>query len=47
MTDERNGSEHGGVLKLDGSRWLLRRVMGEKKLRNLFMVRSVINGREE
>ena len=47
VTDKRNGSEHRGVLKLDGSRWLLRRVIGEKKLRNLFMVRSVINGREE
>jgi hypothetical protein len=47
VTDERNGGEHGGVLKLDGSRWLLRRVMGEKKLRGLFMVRSVVDGREE
>ena len=47
VTDERNGGEGGGVLKLDGGRWLLRRVMGEKKLRGLFMVKRVVGGREE
>ena len=45
MGDERNLRE-GGALGFDGSTWLLRRVMREKKLRSLFMVRKVIKGKE-
>lgn len=43
--DERNLRE-GGALGFNGSTWLLRRVMREKKLRSLFMVRKVVEGKE-
>ena len=46
MTDKRNGEKGKGVLTLDGEWWLLRRVMKERKLRRVFMVRSLIKGKE-
>ena len=46
VTDKRNIRE-GGALGFDGSTWLLRRVMREKKLKHLFMVRKIVDGKEE
>jgi len=46
VTNERNIRE-GGALGFNGSTWLLRRVIREKKLKHLFIVRKIVNGKEE
>lgn len=47
ITDKRNKGVNRGVLGLDRSRQLLKRVIREKKLRGKFIVRRVVDGGEE